>query len=137
MLFRSPYRPVLAKWIVAPDNPFFARAMVNRFWYQLFGRGIVNPVDDMHEENVPSHPELLAALTEQFKSSGYDLKYLVKAICNSETYQRTSRPVEANKDDTVFFSHRAVRVLTPEQLYDSIVTVVGQNAAKRDRKSVV
>ena len=128
----EPYRPVLATWIVAPDNPFFARALVNRFWYQLFGRGIVNPVDDMHEENVPSHPELLAALTEQFKTNGHDLKYLIKAICNSETYQRTSRPVEGNRDDTAFFSHRAVRVLSPEQLYDSIVAVLGQSAPKRD-----
>ncbi len=128
------YRPVLAKWIVAPDNPFFARAMVNRFWYQLYGRGIVNPVDDMHEENVPSHPELLAALTEQFKTNGYDLKYLIKAICNSETYQRTSRPVEGNQDDKVFFSHRSVRVLTSEQLYDSIIAVLGSAAnAKGDR----
>src|SRR5262245_48127396 len=128
----DPYRPVLAKWVVSAENPFFARAMVNRFWHQLFGRGIVNPVDDMHEENVPSHPELLAALTEQFKTNGHDLKYLIKAICNSETYQRTSRPVEGNKDDTAFFSHRAVRVLSPEQLYDSIVAVLGQTAPRRD-----
>jgi hypothetical protein len=129
----DPYRPVLAKWVVSPQNPFFARAMVNRFWHQLFGRGIVNPVDDMHEDNAPSHPELLAALTEQFKANQFDLKYLIRAICNSEAYQRTSRPVDANKDDREFFSHRAVRVLSPEQLYDSIVTVLGQTQAKGDR----
>lgn len=129
----DPYRPVLAKWVVATENPFFARAMVNRFWFQMFGRGIVNPVDDMHEENVPSHPELLAALTEQLKANNFDLKYLIRAICNSEIYQRTSRPVEGNKDDKEFFSHRAVRVMTPEQLYDSIVTVLGQTQAKGDR----
>jgi Protein of unknown function (DUF1549)/Protein of unknown function (DUF1553) len=128
----EPYRPVLAKWITSPDNPFFARAIVNRFWYQMFGRGLVNPVDDMHEENEPSHPELLAALTEQFKTNGFDLKYLIKAICNSEAYQRTSRPTEGNADDKVFYSHRAVRVFTPEQLYDSMVTVLGQTAPKRD-----
>lgn len=126
----EPYRPVLAKWVASPDNPFFARAMVNRFWFQLFGRGIVNPVDDMHEDNAPSHPELLAALTEQLKANNFDLKYLIRAICNSATYQRTSRPVEANQDDRVYFSHRAVRVLTPEQLYDSIVTVLGQSEPK-------
>lgn len=126
----EPYRPVLAKWVASPDNPFFARAMVNRFWFQLFGRGIVNPVDDMHEDNAPSHPELLAALTEQLKANNFDLKYLIRAICNSATYQRTSRPVEANQDDRVYFSHRAVRVLTPEQLYDSIVTVLGQSQPK-------
>jgi len=129
----DPYRPVLAKWVVSPQNPFFARAMVNRFWHQLFGRGIVNPVDDMHEDNAPSHPELLAALTEQLKANQFDLKYLIRAICNSESYQRTSRPLDANKDDREFFSHRAVRVLSPEQLYDSIVTVLGQAPAKGDR----
>src|SRR5581483_5588314 len=63
----EPYRPVLAKWVTSPDNPFFARAMVNRFWYQLFGRGLVTPVDDMHADNAPAHPELLATLTEQLK----------------------------------------------------------------------
>ncbi len=88
----EPYRPILAQWMTSPTNPFFARAMVNRFWYQLFGRGIVNPVDDMHQDNPATHPELLAALTEQFKTSGFDTKYLLRAICNSETYQRSSRP---------------------------------------------
>lgn len=125
---KEPYRPVLAKWIVAPDNPYFAKAMVNRFWYQMFGRGIVNPVDDMHEDREVSHPELLAALTEQLKANSFDVKYLIRAICNSQAYQRSSRPVEANKDDAKFYSHRLVRVLTPEQLYDSIVTVLGQTA---------
>jgi hypothetical protein len=122
----EPYRPVLAQWLTAPSNPFFARAMVNRFWYQLFGRGVVNPVDDMHQDNPPTHQQLLAAMTEQFKTSGFDVKYLVRAICNSETYQRTSRPTADNKADDRFFSHRVVRVLSPEQLYDSLVSVVGQ-----------
>ncbi len=127
----EPYRPVLAKWMTAPSNPFFARAMVNRFWYQLFGRGLVNPVDDMHQDNPPSHPELLAALTEQFKSSNFDLKHLLRAICNSETYQRTSKPTEDNKSDERFLSHRVVRVLSPEQFFDSLVTVVGGGFVKK------
>jgi hypothetical protein len=121
----EPYRPVLAKWITSPSNPYFAKAMVNRAWYQLFGRGIVNPVDDMHEGNVPSHRALLAQLTEQFKASGFDLKYLYRAICNSQAYQRTSRPVGDNKGDKEFYSHAAVRSLSPEQLYDSLTAVVG------------
>jgi len=121
----EPYRPVLAKWMTAPSNPFFARAMVNRFWYQLFGRGIVNPVDDMQPDNLPTHPELLAALTEQFKTSNFDTKYLFRAICNSATYQRTSSPKNDNQSDDKFLSHRIVRVLSPEQLYDSLTTVVG------------
>ena len=122
----DPYRPTLAKWMTAPENPYFARAMVNRFWHHLFGRGIVNPVDDMHAENSPTHPELLDALTEQFKSSNFDVKNLIRAICNSETYQRTSTPTGDNDDDRIHYSHRVVRVMLPEQLYDSLVTVVGQ-----------
>ena len=124
----DPYRPTLAKWMTSPENPFFARAMVNRFWHHLFGRGIVNPVDDMHAENAPTHPELLDALTEQFKSSNFDLKNLVRAICNSEAYQRTSGPTGDNGDDRVYYSHRVVRVMLPEQMYDSLIVVLGQPA---------
>ena len=128
----EPFRPVLAKWLTSSDNPFFARAMVNRFWYQLFGRGLVNPVDDMHQDNQPTHPELLAALTEQLKTSDFDLKYLVRAVCNSETYQRTSKPANDNAGDTANYSHRLVRVMSAEQLYDSIVAVVGKTEKIRD-----
>lgn len=134
----EPFRPVLAQWMTSPNNPFFARAMVNRFWYQLFGRGIVNPVDDMHQDNVATHPELLAAMTEQLKTSGFDLKYLLRAICNSETYQRTSKPSNDNQSDDRFLSHRVVRVLSAEQLYDSLTTVVGKSGAGRtDRKAPI
>jgi hypothetical protein len=122
---KEPYRPVLAKWVTSSGNPYFARAMVNRFWHHFFGRGIVNPVDDMHEENGPSHPELLDALTDQFKANDYDLKYLLRAICNSATYQRTSRPVAGNETDKELYSRATVRVLSPEQLYDSLTAVVG------------
>src|SRR5262245_12594777 len=127
----EPYRPVLAQWVTSPTNPFFARAMVNRFWYQLYGRGLVNPVDDMHDENPASHPPLLAALTEQFKANEFNVKYLYRAILNSETYQRTSRPNDSNKDDKELFSRAQVRVLTPEQLYDSLTTVVGKGNVAR------
>ena len=104
----DPARPVLAKWIPPDTNPFFARAMVNRFWYQMFGRGLVNPVDDMHDDNDATHPELLAALTEQFTKNEFDTKYLLRAICNSETYQRTSKPLAAMPNDKEFYSHRLV-----------------------------
>jgi hypothetical protein len=121
----GPARPTLAKWLASPDNPFFARAMVNKMWAHLFGRGLVNPVDDMHGDNPASHPELLAALTEQFKRHDFDVKFLVRAIVNSETYQRSSRPHGGNEADTELFSHALVRGLTPEQLYDSLTSVVG------------
>ncbi len=122
----EPYRPALAKWMTAPDNPFFARAFVNRTWAHLFGRGIVNPVDDMLVENEPSHPELLDSLAVHIATTGqFDLKYLIKAICLSETYQRTSKPTGNNKGDKKLFSHMAVKVMSPEQLYDSLTEVTG------------
>ena len=108
----EPYRPALAKWITSPQNPFFSRAMVNRTWAHLFGTGFVNPIDDMLPENVPSHPELLDSLAHHASTTGgYDLKYLIKAICLSETYQRTSKPVAANKDDKKLLTRLAVNVI--------------------------
>lgn len=121
----KPYRPTLADWIVAKDNKFFARATANRVWSQLFGRGLVNPVDDMHADNVPSHPDLLQLLTDELKSSGFDLKSLIRTICNSQTYQRTSRPLPGNLDDRELFSHMATKVMSSETLYESLVRALG------------
>ena len=127
-------RPTLAKWMTSADNKFFARAMVNRFWYQTFGRGLVNPVDDMHDDNAATHPELLATLTEQFKLNGFDMKYLLRAICNSEAYQRSSMSKEdAASVDPDIYSRREMRVMMPEQMYDSLVVVLGP-AGKGDTK---
>jgi hypothetical protein len=120
-----PLRRALAEWLTAPENPYFARAMVNRMWGHFFGRGLVNPVDDMHEGNPPSHPELLAELTRQFIASGFDLKYLSRAICSTDAYQRTSRPLEGNARDQELFSRMAIKVLTPEQLFDSLTALTG------------
>jgi hypothetical protein len=122
------YRQQFARWVTSPDNPYFAKAMANRLWWQFFGRGIVEPVDDMHPDNPPSHPELLQTLAEQFAASGFDLRHLCRAICNSQTYQRTSQPVESNKSDGKLFSHMAIKVLTPEQIYDSLSTIFGEPA---------
>ncbi len=134
----EPYRPVLAKWITSPDNPFFARAMVNRFWYQVFGRGLVSPVDDMHADNVPAHPEILETLTEQLKLHNFDLKFLLRAICNSETYQRSSVSSSQDAPDLDLYAQRLVRAMTPEQLYDSFSTVLQakDERAKGENKAV-
>jgi len=121
----QPLRPVLGKWMTAPENPFFCKAIVNRTWGLMFGAGFVNPIDDLLPENVPSHPELLDALARQFAADGFDLKHLYRAICNSKAYQRTSKPLPGNKADEHLFSHMAVKVMTPEQLYDSLETVTG------------
>lgn len=131
----DPYRPVLAKWLTEGKNAFFAKAMVNKMWAHFFGRGIVNPIDDMHEGNVPSHAELLSALAEQFIANGFDVKYLARAITNSKVYQTSSRPHKGNEADTELFSHVAVRVMTPEQLYDSLTTVVGQGGGGGGKKA--
>ncbi len=119
----GPYLPVLAEWIASPKNPYFARAGVNRVWRQFFGRGLVNPVDDMTDENKSSHPELLTELAREFAANGFDFKHLIRGICNSAAYQRTSKPVEGNADDKTLYSHMAVRVQTPFQLFDSLEVV--------------
>ncbi len=123
---REPLRPVLAAWLTSPENPYFSRAMVNRTWAQLFGRGFVNPVDDMHDANPPSHPELLADLAKEFAAGGFDLKNLYRALCNTRAYQRTSKAA-GTKDDVPpeLFARMAVKVLTPEQLFDSMTQVLG------------
>jgi hypothetical protein len=123
---REPARPVVADWMTRPDNPFFAKAMVNRTWAQFFGRGIVNPVDDMHDGNAPSYPQLLADLSRRFADGGFDLKALIRAVCNSQAYQRTSKPSGNNAEaGPELFARMAVKVLTPEQLYDSLTQVLG------------
>lgn len=125
-------RPTLAKWMTSTDNKFFARAMVNRFWYQLYGRGLVNPVDDMHDDNAASHPALLATLTEQFKLHDFDTKFIIRAICNSETYQLSSvSNADLDSVDPELYGRREMRTMTPEQMYDSLTTILG-NAQKGD-----
>jgi hypothetical protein len=122
----TAYRPVLADWMTSGKNPYFSRAMVNRVWGQFFGRGLVYPVDDMHDGNAPSHPELLADLSAQFAANGFDVKYLIRAVCNSQAYQRTSKPTAGNREaGPELFSRMAIKVLTPEQLFDSLVQVTG------------
>jgi hypothetical protein len=125
----GPARPVLADWMTTASNPFFAKAMVNRTWSQFMGRGLVNPVDDMHDGNHASHPQLLAELTEQFSANNFDVKFLIRAVCNSEAYQRTSRPNDTNKDSSpAIYARMGVKVMSGEQLVDSIALVVGPPA---------
>jgi hypothetical protein len=123
--YSKPYRPVLANWVCSPSNPFFAKSFVNRLWAQYMGRGIVNPVDDLSVENEPTHPELLALLAKEFADSGFDVKHMVRGICNSQAYQRSSKPSGDNKDDRTLYSHQAVKVLSGEQLFDSLTAILG------------
>src|SRR5262249_46076587 len=127
---QAAFRPGFVAWVTAKDNPYFARAFVNRIWAQLFGRGLVNPVDNLHAENPPSHPALLELLAAEFAESGFDIKHLVRSICNCKAYQRTSRPAGGNEQDTILVSHMAVKPVGPEALYDSLMVVYGTVADK-------
>jgi hypothetical protein len=131
----EPYRPVLAAWLTSDDNPYFARAMVNRVWGQFFGHGFTNPVDDFRDDNPVSHPELVRELSAQFAATGFDVKDLVRAVCLSQAYQRTSRPSTAAGDDADvrLFGRMAIKPLTPEELYDSLELVLGPSAARGER----
>lgn len=124
-------RPVFAEWLTSADNKFFARAMTNRLWHQMLGRGIVNPVDDMHDGQTPSHSELLRKLSEDFVGSGHDVKFLIRAICNSQAYQRTAKASGGGDDVAAKFGRMPVKALTPEQLFDSLEMVLGKQGPIR------
>ena len=116
-------------WLTSPENDYFSRVEVNRIWAHLFGRGIVDPIDDFRSSNPPANVELLAALAEDFVSSGYDRKHIFRVICNSQTYQRTSSSTPQNERDEELFSRQQVRLLTAEQLLDAIGYTTGQLAS--------
>lgn len=118
-------RQKLVDWMADPANPFFARAVVNRYWAHFFGRGIVEPMDDMRLTNPPSNPELLDGLAESFVKSGYDLKALVRAICTSRVYGLSSLPNEYNAKDKQSFARHYPKRMTAEVLLDSISRVSG------------
>lgn len=109
----------LAEWMTGPNNPFFAKVQVNRVWYHLFGRGIVEPLDDFRASNPPSHPRLLEELARDFVNHGYDLRQLIRVIMNSCTYQLSSIPNDTNDHDQANFARALPRRLSAEQLVDS------------------
>jgi hypothetical protein len=122
-------RATLAAWITAGENPYFARAAVNRLWAYFFGIGLVDPFDEMSEQNPPSHADLLAELARDFQKHGYDLKYIIRAITLSETYQRASQRGKANAEENRLFTNMTVRGLSGDQMLDSIVQATGLRAA--------
>ncbi len=121
---RDP-RADLVEWLRRPDNPFFARAVVNRYWKHFLGRGPVEPEDDMRATNPPSNPELLDALADDFVRTGYDLRRLVRTIATSRAYGRSSRADGSNRDDRRNFARFYPRRLPAEVLLDAIDTVAG------------
>jgi hypothetical protein len=132
------YRRTLADWLTAKDNPYFARAAVNRLWAHFFARGLL-PVDDIRPGQAPAQPELLELLEKEFKASGFSHKHLIRCICNSAAYQRTSRPLPANAEDRELCSHMAIKLLTPDQTIDSLAVALGRKPTEgknRDQQTL-
>ncbi|TVQ01009.1 MAG: DUF1553 domain-containing protein [Planctomycetaceae bacterium] len=115
----------LADWMSDPENPFFAKALVNRYWKHFFRRGLIEPEDDIRDSNPPTNPELLRALEEHFVSSGYDLKSLIREITRSSAYQLSAIPNEYNLADTQNYSRYYPRRLQAEMMLDAIDDLAG------------
>jgi hypothetical protein len=118
---RTPF----ADWLTSADNPFFSRAMVNRVWSYLLGKGIIDPVDDIRASNPPSNPELLEALNADFVKHGFRLKHIIRTIVLSRTYQASLTTNKWNVDDVNNFSHAMPRRLEAEQLFDALNQATG------------
>ena len=116
-------REILADWLASPENPYFARAIVNRVWSNFFGRGLIHPEDDLRITNPPSDQALLDWLVTDFVSHKYDVKHLVRTIMSSAVYSRSSVPVTGNEADNKFLSHYLVKRLSAEVLLDAVARV--------------
>jgi hypothetical protein len=116
-------RQAVAGWLASPDNPWFARNVVNVVWAHFLGIGIVEPVDDVRVSNPPSNPELLQALAEKFVAYNYDFKRLVRDICTSRAYQLSTTTNATNDTDTRNFSHAMIRRVRAEVLLDCVSQV--------------
>jgi hypothetical protein len=133
---KPPPRPLfsrkekLAAWVVAPENPYLARAVTNRLWAQFLGRGLVHPIDDLSRKNRPSHPELFKALTDHLVAHKFDLKALIRELVNSETYQAAATGPSTEALPT-WFERARVRPLSAEELLASIRQATGFDAGKK------
>lgn len=116
-------RIAFANWLTAPDNRWFALNSVNRLWYHIFGRGLIDPVDDVRDSNPPSHPELMDELSREFVASGFDRKHVLRIITKSNVYQLDYHPTATNADDHRYFSHAEIRLRPAEALLDAISQV--------------
>ena len=121
---RDP-REAFAAWLTSPSNPYFARAAVNRAWYWIMGRGIVQEPDDMRPDNPPSHPELLAFLEREFVAARFDMKHVFRLILNSSTYQLSSIPASTPAAPAGSFAYAIVRPLDAEVLIDALNQITG------------
>lgn len=129
-------RKELSKWIIERENPYFARNAVNRLWANFFGRGLVEPLDDLSEDNPSSHPELHQELADAFVASGYDLKFLTQALVQTRAYQLSTISSGTTPPELRLFERMPIRGLTGEQLYDSLVVAAGLPTVRKDLLSV-
>lgn len=123
--FRQGSRETLANWITSRDNKYFSRTAVNRMWELFFGLGLVDPVDDFGENNPPSHPELLDELAVAFVENDYDVKFLIRAITASKTYQLTSHKTHDSQQEPTLFARMAIKGMTAHQLAGSLSQATG------------
>lgn len=113
-------RRALADWLTSKDNRLFARNLANRYWGYLFTRGIVNPIDDQRVTNPPTNPELLDALADELIGANFDLKHLLRVLCTTQTYQRSSEGTKQNFKDDTFFTHYLPKRLGAESMLDAL-----------------
>jgi hypothetical protein len=118
-------RQYFAAWLTAPENPYFARAIINRVWRNFLGRGLVEAEDDLRQTNPATNQELFDALVKDFIAHKYDVKHLIRTIMNSATYQRSSSPLPDNVADDRFYSHYLIRRLSAEVALDAYSQVTG------------
>jgi hypothetical protein len=121
--FDDPRRS-LARWMTAPENPFFSRTMANRMWGHFMGRGLIHPIDDARSTNPPSNPELLDELAKEFVAGKYDVKHLIRVITNSAAYRLSAMPNDSNDDDVRNFARFYPRRLPAEVLLDGMSQVL-------------
>ncbi|MCA9212647.1 MAG: DUF1549 domain-containing protein [Planctomycetales bacterium] len=134
---RGTRRIQLSIWMASRDNPFLPRAAVNRVWSFMFGKGLVNPVDDIGPHNPPLHPRLMDELTEYFIEQDFSLKELFRAIAYSDTYQRSSQLAGDSNSEIELFERMHVKTLSPDQLYDSLSRALLQPAEVGIRREFV
>ncbi len=118
-------REQLAAWMTSPDNRYFAASYVNRLWGYLLGTGIIEPLDDIRAGNPPTNPELLEYLKTEFINAGFDMRHVLRLICQSRTYQLNVATNKWNEDDKINYSHAQARRLPAEVLYDAVLKVTG------------
>jgi hypothetical protein len=118
-------REQLAAWLTSTDNRYFAMSYANRIWGYLTGVGVIEPLDDIRAGNPPTNPELLDYLTKEFIASKFDVRKLIRLVCQSRTYQLSIATHKWNEDDKTNYSHATARRLPAEVLYDAVIRVTG------------